>query len=142
MVLLDISKKGYIEKKERCNFMSGQIEIETIGLTKKFGGLTAVDNVDFVLHKGKLESIIGPNGAGKSTFFNMICGNLSPTKGKIILDDEEITGLSPNQIARKGIARTFQQTSIFLGMDVFENVRISVQLGYNNKIPIFLYQNI
>lgn len=137
MVLLDISKKGYIEKKERCNFMSGQIEIETIGLTKKFGGLTAVDNVDFVLHKGKLESIIGPNGAGKTTFFNMICGNLSPTKGKIILDGEEITGLSPNQIARKGIARTFQQTSIFLGMDVFENVRISVQLGYNNKIPIF-----
>lgn len=117
--------------------MSGKIEIETIGLTKKFLGLTAVDNVDFVLYKGELKSIIGPNGAGKSTFFNMLCGNISPTKGKIILEGEEIIGLSPNQIARKGIARTFQQTSVFLGMNVFENVRLSVQLGYNRKIPIF-----
>ena len=117
--------------------MSGKIEIETIGLTKKFLGLAAVDNVDFVLYKGELKSIIGPNGAGKSTFFNMLCGNISPTKGKIFLEGEEITGLSPNQIARKGIARTFQQTSIFPRMNVFENVRLSVQLGYNRKIPIF-----
>ena len=83
------------------------VVLETKGLTKSFGGLVAVDDVSFQLHKGELLALIGPNGAGKSTCFNMLMGQLPPTAGDVYLMGERINGLRPRQIWRKGVGRTF-----------------------------------
>jgi branched-chain amino acid transport system ATP-binding protein len=101
--------------------------LETKGLTKSFGGLTAVDGVDFKADQGQLSTIIGPNGAGKTTFFNMIAGNMSPTKGEIWFKGENITNLPPYMISRKSIARSYQIINIFPNLTVFENIRIAAQ---------------
>ncbi len=101
--------------------------LETKGLTKRFGGLTAVDNVTFQVAKGELRSIIGPNGAGKTTFFNLIAGRLPPTEGEIWFKGENITHIPPYQITKKGIGRSYQVTNIFPRLTVFENVRLAAQ---------------
>jgi branched-chain amino acid transport system ATP-binding protein len=101
--------------------------LETRGLTKRFEGVTAVDDVDLAVPEGALKSIIGPNGAGKTTLFNLLSGGLDPTDGSVWLADEEITGLAPEQITRKGLARSFQITNIFTELSVLDNVRIAVQ---------------
>jgi branched-chain amino acid transport system ATP-binding protein len=101
--------------------------LRTEGLTKSFGGLTAVAGVDFALTAGEFRAIIGPNGAGKSTFFNLITGLLPPSAGRIFFREEEITGLPPHRVARKGIGRTLQITSLFPGLSVYENVWIAAQ---------------
>lgn len=101
--------------------------LETRGLTKRFGGLTAVDHVDFQVSKGELRAIIGPNGAGKTTFFNLIAGRLPPTEGTIWFKGEDITHIAPHRIPRKGIGRSYQITNIFPKLTVFENVRIAAQ---------------
>jgi branched-chain amino acid transport system ATP-binding protein len=90
-----------------------------------FGGLTAVDDFSLEIKGGDLIGLIGPNGAGKTTVFNMITGNLKPTQGKIFFQGEEITGLKPNAITRRGIARTFQNIRLFQDLPVIENVMIS-----------------
>ncbi len=96
-------------------------------LAKSFGGLNAVDGVDFALQPGELRALIGPNGAGKTTFFNLITGLLTPTAGRILFRGEDITGLPPHRVARKGIGRTLQITSLFPGLTVHENVWIAAQ---------------
>ncbi|MFQ6033776.1 MAG: ABC transporter ATP-binding protein [Candidatus Bipolaricaulia bacterium] len=101
--------------------------LETEGLTKNFGNLTAVNRLDFRVEEGELGSIIGPNGAGKTTLFNLITGKLRPSGGVIRFKGKEITGLPPHAIARRGLARSFQLTNIFPNLTVFENVRIAVQ---------------
>jgi branched-chain amino acid transport system ATP-binding protein len=106
------------------------ILLETKDLTKNFGGLIAVNNVNFKLHRGELRSIIGPNGAGKTTFFNLITGVLKPTKGKVFFEGQDITNLPPHIIARRGIGRSFQISNLFNELTVFENIRLSVQVGY------------
>jgi branched-chain amino acid transport system ATP-binding protein len=93
-------------------------------LTIKFGGLTAVDGVSFSVKQGTIFSIIGPNGAGKTTIFNCISGLYKPSKGIILFQGEEITGLKPHQIARKGIARTFQNIELFSRMTTMENLML------------------
>ena len=95
------------------------------GLTKSFGGLVAVNNVDFELLGGRLHAIIGPNGAGKTTFFNLISGMLISDRGAIFLRDRDITGLAPHRISQLGIARTLQVKSVFNGLSVFDNVWIA-----------------
>lgn len=97
------------------------------GLTKRFGGLTAVDSVDFELPDGRLHAIIGPNGAGKTTLFNLISGFLRPDVGRVTFDGHEITRLKSHQISQRGIARTLQIKSIFGGMSVAENIWIAAQ---------------
>ena len=97
------------------------------GLTKRFGGLTAVDNVDFTLPGGGLHAIIGPNGAGKTTFFNLISGFLPANGGRVIFNGENILGRKPHQISRLGIARTLQIKSVFNGLSVYDNVWIAAQ---------------
>jgi len=94
-------------------------------LTMIFGGLTAVDDFSLELKEGDLIGLIGPNGAGKTTVFNMVTGNLKPAQGKIFFREEEITGLKPNAITRRGIARTFQNIRLFQDLPVIENVMIS-----------------
>jgi len=95
-------------------------------LTKKFGGLTAVSDVSFIVDDGEVLGLIGPNGAGKTTCFNMIAGSLPPTKGKVHFKDETITGLAPHKICHKGIARTFQIVKPLKKLSVFNNVLIAV----------------
>jgi branched-chain amino acid transport system ATP-binding protein len=96
-------------------------------LTKSFGGLKAVDGVDFAVERGELRAVIGPNGAGKTTFFNLITGLFPPTAGRIFFRGEEITGLPSHRVARKGIGRTLQVTSLFPSLTVYENVWIAAQ---------------
>lgn len=97
-------------------------------LTRKFGGLTAVNNVSFSVSAGEIFSIIGPNGAGKSTIFKLIGAMLHPSSGTIHLDNENITGLQPHIVARKGIVRTFQETTIFKDMTVLDSVIVGHHL--------------
>lgn len=101
--------------------------LETRQLTRKFGGLVAVDRVDLSVRHGEMLALIGPNGAGKTTLFNLVSGRLSPTEGKIFFQGRDITGLPADRISRRGIARTLQITSIFHGLSVFDNVWVAAQ---------------
>jgi len=94
------------------------------GLTKVFGGLRALEDINLKVEEGSILSIIGPNGAGKTTLFNCITGIYPPDRGRIVFLGEDITGLRPNQIARKGIARTFQNIRLFSEMTAIENVMV------------------
>ncbi len=98
--------------------------LETRKLTMRFGGLTAVKQVDFAIEKGTIASLIGPNGAGKTTFFNMLTGIYIPTSGQLLLQNRDITGASPDQLTKLGIARTFQNIRLFKNMSVLENVLV------------------
>jgi len=95
------------------------------GLTKAFGGLIAVSNVEYVLPGGDLRAIIGPNGAGKTTFFNLISGMLSADAGRVAFNGQDITGKAPHAISQMGIARTLQVKSVFDGLSVYDNVWIA-----------------
>ncbi len=99
--------------------MSQLLAIEGLGIT--FGGLRAVNDVSFALKPGEIVSVIGPNGAGKTTLFNMISGVYRPGAGQVRLDGEEVTGMAPFQLARRGLSRTFQNLQIFQAMTVLEN---------------------
>ncbi len=101
--------------------------LATEDLAMRFGGVAALDSVNFTLAEGEIRAIIGPNGAGKSTFFNCLTGVLRPSSGRILFHGENIAGLSPDRISQKGIARSYQITNILPNATVFENVRIAVQ---------------
>lgn len=96
--------------------------LEVKNLTRSFGGLTALSNVDFHVNDGEIVSLIGPNGAGKTTFFNCVTGIYAPTSGSLTLNGENISGLRPCKVAWKGISRTFQNIRLFPGMTAAENV--------------------
>jgi branched-chain amino acid transport system ATP-binding protein len=98
--------------------------LEARQLTMRFGGLTAVKQVDFVLDNGMITSLIGPNGAGKTTFFNMLTGIYVPTSGMLRLDNRDITGARPDKLTSLGIARTFQNIRLFNNMTVLENILV------------------
>jgi branched-chain amino acid transport system ATP-binding protein len=93
----------------------------------RFGGLTALNAVNFEVRRGEIRAIIGPNGAGKSTFFNCLTGVLRPTSGRIVFDGTDIAGLPPNRISQRGIARSYQITNILPNATTLENVRIAAQ---------------
>jgi branched-chain amino acid transport system ATP-binding protein len=101
--------------------------LETRGLVKRFGGQKAVNGVDLRFEEGELCSIIGPNGAGKTTFFNLLSGQLKSDGGEVIFRGENITNSPPYKIAEKGIAKSFQITSIFPRLTVLENVQVAMQ---------------
>ena len=96
--------------------------LEAKGLTKSFGGLMAVHNVDIAIESGQIMGMIGPNGAGKTTVFNLITGIYRPDRGTVVFDGHDLIGLSPHVIAEKGIARTFQTIRLFPNLTVLENV--------------------
>ncbi|HLR40794.1 MAG TPA: ABC transporter ATP-binding protein [Virgibacillus sp.] len=108
--------------------------LETKQLTKQFGGLLAVNHVDFSIEKGKINAIIGPNGAGKSTFFNLISGFYPPSSGQVLFKGRDITKLPANKIAELGIARTFQTTNLFEQTSVFENVVVGHRLRTKSNL--------
>jgi branched-chain amino acid transport system ATP-binding protein len=112
----------------RAEMMPGAAPLlSTEDLTVRFGGLTALNRVNFAVERGEVRAIIGPNGAGKSTFFNCLTGVLRPSSGHIRFGGEYITGASPDRISRKGIARSYQITNILPNATVLENVRIAAQ---------------
>jgi branched-chain amino acid transport system ATP-binding protein len=96
-------------------------------LTKRFGGLAAVNEVSVDLWRGHIHAVIGPNGAGKSTLTNLLSGDLPPTSGTILLGERDVTGWSPERISRAGLGRSYQKTNIFLPFTVWENVRLAAQ---------------
>jgi branched-chain amino acid transport system ATP-binding protein len=99
--------------------------LEVTDVTKRFGGLTAVKNATFTLKKGELTGILGPNGAGKTTLFNILTGFMQPTTGTIHFNGELVRGLAPYKVVNRGMARTFQLTRPFVGMNLLENVLVA-----------------
>jgi branched-chain amino acid transport system ATP-binding protein len=102
--------------------------LEIQNLTKRFGGLTAVHDVSISFEKNKINAIIGPNGAGKTTFFNLISGAIPPSSGKIVFDGEDVTGLRADQVAKLGVSRTFQTTTLFDRATVLDNLIVGHRL--------------
>jgi branched-chain amino acid transport system ATP-binding protein len=110
--------------------------LEGKNVTKHFGGLAAVHRVDFDIHEGEVVGLIGPNGAGKTTLFNLISGSLPTTGGEVRYKGKKITGLKPDQICKRGIARTFQSAKLFAGMSVFENALAASLFGTKRTISV------
>ncbi len=102
--------------------------LETRRLTKKFGGLTAVNGVDLLIEERMITALIGPNGSGKTTYFNLLTGVYPPNEGDIFFDGENLTGLKPSHIARRGVSRTFQNIQLFQRLTVLENVMVAQDL--------------
>ena len=103
-------------------------------VTKRFGGLTAVDNVDFAVPEKSIVTIIGPNGAGKTTFFNCMTGLYKPTTGKVTFDGKDITAKPPHVVTQAGVARTFQNIKLFKTMTVLENVQVGRHARLKSRI--------
>ena len=103
------------------------IILETRGLTREFSGFVAVDDVSLEVREGTIHALIGPNGAGKTTCFNMLTKFLQPTRGRIRFRGRDITGLRPAQVARLGLARSFQISAVFPALTALENVRLALQ---------------
>ncbi len=103
-------------------------------LTMHFGGLVAVDHLDFAVEKGAIHGLIGPNGAGKTTTFNMISGFYRPTSGKVRLRGEVISGLRMHEVARRGVVRTFQHSTLFAELSVIENVLVGTHMRFKPNI--------
>jgi branched-chain amino acid transport system ATP-binding protein len=108
--------------------------LEAKALTRRFGGLVALNNISFTVNKNEIFGLIGPNGAGKTTLFNLITGLLQPSSGKLIYQGEDITKLRPHQIAAKGIARTFQNIRLFGDLSALENVIIARHIHTNSSV--------
>jgi branched-chain amino acid transport system ATP-binding protein len=102
--------------------------LELKGLVKKFGHLVAVNTLDLTVEEGELRGLIGPNGSGKTTVFNVVCGFLRPTAGRVFFRGEDITDLAPHEVARKGLVRTFQLTALFREMTALQNVVLAHHL--------------
>lgn len=100
--------------------------LESVGLTKSFDGFVAVDDVSLKFEERQLTAIIGPNGAGKSTFFNLLSGKYRPTSGSLVFNGEDVTGLPPHEMLRRGMGRSFQITNIFPALSAYENIRIGI----------------
>ena len=114
--------------------MPSSAVLEVSGLTKRFGGLTAVSGLDFEVREGEILGMIGPNGAGKSTTFNVIAGTYPATSGEVHFRGEPILGLRPHEIARRGIMRTFQHNRPFAGMPVIDNVLVGAHTRFAARL--------
>ncbi len=103
------------------------------GLSMEFGGVAALADLSFAVTPGRIQSIIGPNGAGKTTLFNLVTGLYAPSRGRIVFDGEDITGLAPHARAARGIGRTFQNLQIFFNMSAIENVMVGRHLHLDTR---------
>jgi branched-chain amino acid transport system ATP-binding protein len=113
--------------------MSAEILLQTRALCKEFKGFVAVSKVDLAVRRGSIHALIGPNGAGKTTCFNLLTKFLTPTSGQIIFDGHDITAETPAHIARRGVIRSFQISSVFAHLTVLENVRVALQRSLHNS---------
>jgi ABC-type branched-subunit amino acid transport system ATPase component len=108
--------------------------LELVGVTKSFGGLTAVSDMSFSVEPGEIVSIIGPNGSGKTTLFNLVTGIYEPDSGDVLLEGESIAGLRPDQIQARGVSRTFQMLRLFSNMTVLENVIVGMHSRTKSRL--------
>ena len=108
--------------------------LETKGVTIRFGGLTAVENLDMTVYKGTIAGLIGPNGAGKTTLFNVISGFIRPTEGDVFFKRERVTGYPPHKLTEKGISRTFQNLRLLQEMTVIENVQLGFHVSMRTSL--------
>lgn len=119
--------------------MSGaDVVLRTEELTKRFGGLVAVDQVSLAVRQREVHAVIGPNGAGKSTLVNLLTGHLSPSGGRVIFRDRDITGLAPNRISQIGIGRSYQRTNVFPNSTCRENCLLAAQSRLRNSFRLSL----
>ncbi len=109
--------------------------IQVRGLTKDFAGLRALNKLDFDIEEGGITAIIGPNGAGKTTLFNVIAGDETPTAGDVVFQGQDISHRAPDEICRLGISRTYQSVRPFLGLSVWNNVKVARLFGRDGKAP-------
>ena len=107
--------------------MTEDVLLSARALTKRFGGLAAVNDVSIDLWRGCIHAVIGPNGAGKSTLTNLLSGDMAPTAGSVMLGEQDVTGWNPEKISGQGLGRSYQKTNIFLPFTVWENVRLASQ---------------
>ncbi len=114
--------------------------LEIRDLVKQFGGLKALGGVDFHIEEGEIVSVIGPNGAGKTTFFNVVSGMYPPDGGEILFDGRDVAGLTPDQITKRGIARTFQNVRLFPNMTILENVMVAQHTRTSKGVFPALFQ--
>jgi branched-chain amino acid transport system ATP-binding protein len=114
--------------------MADELLLEVTQLRKEFGGLLAVNDVDFSIPRGSIVSLIGPNGAGKTTFFNMITGVYKPSAGVIVFDGKDLTGKPPHVATERGIGRTFQNIRLFQQMTALENVLVGMHTRLRGRI--------
>jgi len=112
--------------------------LELHGVSRRFGALQALSEIDMAVSEGELRAVIGPNGAGKTTLFNLVSGLFPPSAGRIVFDGREITGLRPAHLVAQGIIRTFQITQIFPDLTVFENLRLAVEAAMGLTFRPFL----
>ncbi|QNA89219.1 ABC transporter ATP-binding protein [Massilia sp. Dwa41.01b] len=108
--------------------------LEISALTRRFGGLTAVNEVSAMFERGSINAIIGPNGAGKTTFFNLVSGAVAPSSGRIVFDGRDVTGMRADQVARLGLARTFQSTTLFDTASVLDNLIVGHRLRTRSNL--------
>lgn len=108
--------------------------LKTEHLLMRFGGVIAVNDLNIVVNKGEIVALIGPNGAGKTTAFNVVTGVYQPTQGNVLLEGQSITGLTPDKITAKGVARTFQNIRLFKNLSVYENILIANHLHYDVNV--------
>jgi branched-chain amino acid transport system ATP-binding protein len=111
--------------------------LQTIGLTKRFGGITAAEDIGFSLERGARHALIGPNGAGKTTFVNLLTGVLKPTTGQVLLDGADITNLTREARVRRGMARTFQINQLFAAMTPLEMIALVVSERLGRGLRVF-----
>jgi branched-chain amino acid transport system ATP-binding protein len=116
---------------------ASEIVLETRGLTRRFGGLAAVDDVSIAIARGRVHAILGPNGAGKTTLINLLSGNLSPSGGTIRFKDRDITGLAAHHISQLGIGRSYQKTNIFRDFTCFESCFLAAQSRLPSALRFF-----
>jgi branched-chain amino acid transport system ATP-binding protein len=117
--------------------MDSEIILQTEGLTKEFSGFVAVKNVNLSVRRGTIHALIGPNGAGKTTCFHLLTKFLTPTGGRIVYNGREITRARPADIARLGVARSFQISAVFAHLTVLENVRVALQRQRGNSFDFW-----
>lgn len=117
--------------------VAGQSLLSVERLSRRFGALAALEDVSFEIAEHERHAVIGPNGAGKTTLFNLITGHLAPTGGLIHFDGAPIHGLAPHVVARRGLSRSFQRTSLFVGLTVLENLRLAAAAGARGSYRIF-----
>ena len=110
------------------------IMLKVENLTKLFSGLVALDNVNLHVNESEILGLIGPNGAGKSTLINVVSGFYTPTRGKVVFAEQDITGLKTHQIARLGITRIFQTSTLFVSLSVLDNVFIGYHMAYRTSV--------
>jgi branched-chain amino acid transport system ATP-binding protein len=122
--------------------MTGQALLRTRGLRKAFLGFTAVDGVDLDFQAGRIHALIGPNGAGKTTCFNLLTKFLEPSAGQIHFDGRDITGLGPVAVARLGIVRSFQISSVFASLSVLDNLRVALQRPAGGSLQFWRHRSV